>query len=50
MTEQHQHRCTAAMRGPQIVDLAQAQVFAIEAGRRQASADQLLATRVIRGH
>ncbi len=38
------------MRGPEIVDLAQAQVFAVEAGRFQALGDQALAAGIVRGN
>ena len=50
MAEQHQYRRAAAVGGPQVVDLAQAQVFALETGRLQAVGHQLLAAGVVRRH
>ena len=49
MPEQHQHRAIAtAVRRPQVVDLAEAQVLDGETGTRQALRDQGLATGVVR--
>jgi len=50
MAEQYQYRRAAAVGGPQVVDLAQAQVLAVESGGAEAAAEQLLATGVVRGH
>lgn len=50
MPQQHQHRRAAAMRCPQIVDLAQAQVFAGEARGSQAPCKQCLAASILGSH
>jgi hypothetical protein len=50
MAKQHQHRRAAAMRGPEVVDLAQPHVFAGKAGSLQALANQGLATGIVGGH
>src|SRR5690606_20040790 len=44
---QDQHGASAAVRGPEIVDLAQSQVFDGEAGARQACGDERLAACVV---
>src|SRR5690606_39101045 len=51
VAEQHQHRTlAAAVRGPQVVDLAEAHGLAGEAGAAQAFGDERLATGVVRGY
>ena len=47
MAEQHQHRRACAVRRPQVVDVAVAQVFAAESGALQAFGDQRLAAAVV---
>ena len=50
MPEQDQHRAVAiAVRGPEVVDLAEAQVLDGEAGGLQALRDQSLAAGIIGG-